>query len=522
MAQDRTRASFELLLNISRELATTLELRTVLARVLSLSTSNVGAERGSLIVLNEAEAPVDAAIVIGDQIVHPTLAELQGILDHGLAGWVASHREAALINDTSQDERWAQRPDDATERTGRKSALCVPLLAREQLVGVLTIVHAKTHFFTPDHLALIQAIADVAGIAIRNAHLYDSVQAAQRRYRELFEDSIDPILVTDWNGSILEANRQASANSGRTQTELAGKIVTELFSVNWDLVGQKYERLSSGETIRYESQLNRTEGGPLPIEVYVRQINFGSTSTLQWILRDISERKELDSLRDDLSAMIYHDLRSPLSNIISALDILNSFLPEESVTTIQPILSIASRSTDRLQRLISSLLDINRLEAGQPITNKRPLEPGLLAEEAAEVVRPLTESKQQSLAVQIESNLPNIEADPDMLRRVLINLIENAVKFTPVGGQIEVSCSSEPDFIRFQVKDSGAGIAEEAREAIFEKFTRLQAERFPKGFGLGLAFCRLAVRAHGGRIWVESQVGKGSQFIFNVPVATPA
>ena len=113
---------------------------------------------------------------------------------------------------------------------------------------------------------------------------------------------------------------------------------------------------------------------PIPVEIYVHKISFGGEELLQWIIRDITERKQLNSLRDDLSAMIYHDLRSPLANIVSSLDMLRALIPESENQVLQQVLSIAIRSSDRLQRLINSLLDINRLEAGQEITNRKNIE----------------------------------------------------------------------------------------------------------------------------------------------------
>lgn len=518
MTQDRTRSSLELLLSISRELAATLELRDVLARVLSLSTSNVGAERGSLIVLNDAARPVEAAISVKDQIHHPTIAEMQAILDHGLAGWVAQNRQPALIADTQQDERWTRRPDDASDRSGSKSAICVPLFSNRQLSGVLTLVHATPGFFTTQHLEVLQGIADVAGIAVRNAHLYRSMQDAQRRYRELFEDSIDPILITDFHGHILEANRQALKISGYPQEEILTRTVFDLHSSQSAELTRNEPGLRAGSTLTYESSLVRVDGSTLPVEVKLRQVSIGSEHALQWILRDISERKQLDTLRDDLAAMIYHDLRSPLANIISSLDILSTMLPAEPSAAIQPIFQIATRATDRLQRLISSLLDINRLESGQPITNKRQAETRTLIVDAVEIVRPLAESKQQVIRLDLPDKLPALIVDADMIRRVIINLLENAVKYSPLEGEISVGCSTAKGEFRFWVQDSGPGIPWDAVEVIFEKFNRLHGDQYPKGLGLGLAFCRLAVQAHGGKIWVESKLGEGSKFIFTLPV----
>ncbi len=520
MVQDQTRSSLELLLSVSRELAGSLDLQTVLARVLSLSTSNVGAERGSLIVISPTGQPVEAAINVNHKTLHPTLSEMQTILAHGLAGWVANTREPALVPDTSLDDRWAHRPDDDNRHTGSKSAICMPLLAHNDLIGVLTLVHAQTGFFTPDHLQLLQGIADLAAIAVRNANLYSNVQEAQRRYHELFEDSIDPILITDWQGTILEGNRQAVRVSGYSAGELAGYTVLDLHKPQDETLGVDFANLRDGQTISYESELLHKDGSTTPVEVYARKVFFGDTETLQWILRDISERKKLDSLRDDLSAMIYHDLRSPLANLISALDILNSLLPEEAAANLTPVFQIATRATDRLQRLISSLLDINRLEAGQAITNKQLVELSELIADAVDAVQPLVESKRQTLTSELAESLPKIFVDPDMIRRVLINLLENAIKFSPLGGAIRISAAlNEGTALRVAVNDSGPGISEEAREVIFEKFMRLQSERYPKGFGLGLSFCRLAVQAHGGKIWVESQPGQGSTFLFELPAA---
>ena len=139
MIQDPTRTSLELLLSISRELSASLDLSRVLERVLFLSTESIGAERGTLIVLNLAGQPVEAAIVINNQLHHPSTDEMAEILDHGLAGWVADNRQSALVGDTSQDARWVRRPDDDLSASGPKSAVCVPLLALDQLT--LSLIH---------------------------------------------------------------------------------------------------------------------------------------------------------------------------------------------------------------------------------------------------------------------------------------------------------------------------------------------------------------------------------------------
>src|SRR5512140_3033375 len=156
--QDRTKALLELLYHVSREVATALDLRTVLQRVLYEAMQNVGGERCSIVVLDDAGKAVDATIVYGKQIHEHTTQQLRETTERGLAGWVIRHRRGVLVSDTSKDERWLMRPDDALDRSGAKSAICVPLVAREMLVGVLTLVHPKPNVFSHEQLELMQAI----------------------------------------------------------------------------------------------------------------------------------------------------------------------------------------------------------------------------------------------------------------------------------------------------------------------------------------------------------------------------
>ncbi len=520
---DTARTSLELIYNISRELTSALDLHTVLERILFLSTSNVGAERGSVIVVDENLQPEDVALVYEGRLVPFTTQEVKSTLEQGLAGWVTRNRKPVLVKDTSQEPRWLRRPDDAVERSGAKSAICVPILVRERLVGVLTIVHETPGSFTDEHLALIQSIADQAGIAVYNAQLYESLQIARQRYQELFEDSIDPILVTSLDGKIQESNRQAAFLSGRTHETLKSASIWDLQEKNADWLQDHMQTVQSGETLHYESVFYPLNRAALPIEFYVRKVSFNGQDLLQWIIRDLTERKQLDTLRDDLNAMIYHDLRAPLANIVSSLDMLRTLKETsgEEDQVSQQVLSIAFRSTERMQRLISSLLDINRLEAGQPITVRTAVQVIPLLHEALESIQPVTTSKRQKVQVDTRGSLPDLWVDEDMIRRVLINLLENAAKFTPMDGRVTLGSEEEHDshgnWVRFWVQDTGPGIPESAQETIFQKFTRLNLEHLSKGLGLGLAFCKLAVQAHGGKIWVESKIGAGSRFIFTVP-----
>ncbi len=163
---------------------------------------------------------------------------------------------------------------------------------------------------------------------------------------------------------------------------------------NWDEVGENFIHIRAGKVANYETEMHNSDQRTIPAEIHVHKVLINESEVLQWIVRDISERRALDTLREDLMAMIYHDLRSPLANIISSLDILNTLLPEND-ENVMSVFQIAVRSTDRLQRFINSLLDIKRLEAGQPITNLKEFYIRDLIEDAKDTVNPVVVSKHQ-------------------------------------------------------------------------------------------------------------------------------
>ena len=209
---DYNRNSLELLYQISRELADTLDLQQVINQVLCLSVKYAGAERGSLILLDENEQPIEAAIIINGQLIQYSVDQMRGTLDNGLAGWVVRNRKSALVSDTSKDDRWLKRPDDEQSQSGAKSAIAIPLLAQDKLEGVMTMVHCEPYKLNETDETLLGAIAAQAGIAVKNARLHQSLEVAHQRYRNLFNHSIDSIFITDLQNQIIEVKPTSSAH----------------------------------------------------------------------------------------------------------------------------------------------------------------------------------------------------------------------------------------------------------------------------------------------------------------------
>src|SRR5688500_4393505 len=297
------------------------------------------------------------------------------------------------------------------------------------------------------------------------------------------------MFITDWDGRIIEANRQAVLLSGYTDDELRTLSIDQVHEVNWNKTGMEFETLRENRTCSYESSLHMQDDSHSPVEVHARRVEFEETDSIQWILRDITERKELDGLREDLTAMIYHDLRSPLGNIVSSLDVLYSMVPEDDKETVLSILKIAENSTDRIQRLVSSLLDVHRLESGQPVAVQKVVAPLLLIRNAARDVDPSTKGRRQVFISDLPDKIPSIWVDEDMARRVLINLMENASKFTHTEEQLAVGARHEGNRVHVWVKDNGTGIPPAEQERVVDKLTRLRGTTKAGGLGIGLA-CR--------------------------------
>jgi PAS domain S-box-containing protein len=516
---DKTRRRAEVMRALAETAAAisgSLDLDVVLHRILEQISQALQVEVVSLALLEEGgkslrfHATTNGA---GGSILGTRLD-----LGEGIAGWVAREGQAIIVPDTSADPRFNNRFDQLTGFQTRAIA-CAPINLRGKVIGVLEAINPLEGTFESDALQVLTGIGSLAGTAIDNARLFEGLQIAHQRYQELFEDSIDPILITDWLGKVVEFNRQAAEMTGLPVESLAGISIALLYTIDQDRVGPDFSNLMSGDTISYESTLNT--GEPVPVQVSVRRVEIDGTPHLQWILRDLSERKNLDNLRDDLISMIYHDLRSPLANIISSLEVIEAVLPNGDIQALPSLINIALRSTDRIQRLTDALLDISRLESGQPVVNLFPTAPLAIAKEAIDAVNPVAENKDQVLLVEIPDGLPKVLIDAEMIQRVLINLLENAVKYTPPGGEVRLGAEAGPDRITLWVQDTGPGIPPTEMERIFDKFTRLNRAGNPKGIGLGLAYCRLAVEGHGGRIWVENIPNLGARFCFSLPIVRP-
>lgn len=231
----------------------------------------------------------------------------------------------------------------------------------------------------------------------------------------------------------------------------------------------------------------------------------------------------LEKLKDDLVHMIVHDLRTPLTGVLGTLQTIE--FSDYDVDVTRDLVPGARRASVTLMGLINDLLDINKMEAGAMELDVARVETTAVVEEAIDMLRPLAEEKGLKLLLLECEGLPPMQADADKLRRIFVNLIGNAIKFTPSGGEVMVRAGGGYDgqALHFMVEDTGEGIPPEYLDRIFEKFGQVETRKAGRlvSTGLGLTFCKMAVEAHGGRIWVESTVGKGSTFHVELPDVPP-
>ncbi len=234
--------------------------------------------------------------------------------------------------------------------------------------------------------------------------------------------------------------------------------------------------------------------------------------------------RELDQLKDDFISSVSHELRSPLSAISGYVELLRS-KPLNEITADKgtKALNIIQESTMRLTSFINDILDLAKLKAGHVEIRSKPINIKDVAEDVMALMQALFEKKGINFSVDVPVNVPEFNADEDKIRQVIQNLVSNALKFTPAGGKIRIFARNQSDFVQVSVEDSGVGIPDEAKQIVFEKFRQAKNRpdpSGPKGTGLGLAIAKGNVEAHGGRIWLESEVNKGTTVHFTLPLTS--
>ncbi len=494
-----------------------------------------------------------------------------------LVGRVFETGDPLILNEYDNGRNQVPGTTDTVTSSGMPAAMAVavPLVWQGQRLGVLVATDRTPgrHFDHSDQ-RLLTLLANQAAAAIASAHLHEQTS---RRLQELtfLNQTIQDITVTldldeifeiltrrvkDLLGigacSIALVDRSSNelifqaASGGGAETVIgervpwghgivgaaaqSGKPVNVSNVARDERFYQEIDRkqtqfvtqsilavpmISQGQVVGVVEGLNKPGGFDSEDERLLCALASLAASVVE-NANLVSARRELEQLRENLTNMIVHDLRSPVGTISNSLEMLKRIQQDGRPDQAPPLIDIASRATRRLMNLVDSLLDISRLEAGQELTDRRSTPIKTLIRSAVDQLGLYAQRKRIDITVECSDRLPFVFADSEMIERVLVNLLGNAIKFTPVDGKVSISAEVDKGFMCVRVRDNGPGIAPEHRQRVFDKFARVHQQEGVGGSGLGLAFCRLAVEAHGGRIWVESSLGQGSTFFFTLPLKT--
>jgi PAS domain S-box-containing protein len=397
------------------------------------------------------------------------------------------------------------------------SRIRVPLMVRGRALGALTLITtAAGRSYEGDDLALAQHVAEAMALAIDNGRLQREVEERADAARVLAHVG-DAVFFVDRGGVIRLWNPAAETITGLAAASVLDHSVGETIP-GWQALVERIPVANSREPVHAETLPLETEQGERWISISAAEF-FGGTV---YAFRDVSDDRRLQELKADFVATASHELRTPLAAVYGAAQTLrrHDFALDEAGR--ERFVSLIVDESDRLGRIVNEILLANQLDAGQLDVTNEPFDALDLLDRVVESVR--THAPPNIvLTIVAPEPVPSVVADRDKARQVLVNLIENAIKYSPDGGLIEVGVADDQRLVRFSVSDQGLGIPNEEQDRIFEKFYRLDPgmTRGVGGTGLGLYICNELVERMGGRIWVESEPDEGSTFYFELPRAEP-
>jgi PAS domain S-box-containing protein len=497
-----------LLLRVAQEVSATLDLSQGISRILEGALQTLQARVSRIVLLSAAGDP---QVVIG----RGESVEYIGTLDRVLA-LAARDARSSIVLDNLRRARLLASVGPLPEEI--QAVVALPVLSKGQPVAVVWVGFDQPRRLEPSELDLLSTLASETAVLIENARLFQLAESGRRRLAAILSSTSDAILVTDRDDGLLLVNPAAERALGISAEELVGQKV--------------------GDT-PLDSALIRVLTGPLSRSgVLVEEVPlpggrvfYASASTILSaegenmgrvvVMRDITHFKELDEMKSEFVATVSHDLRAPLTFIrgyASMLPMAGDLTPKQ-----QEYLDKIFAGIEQMSTLVENLLNLQRIEAGVGL-EERPCHIGALLVEAVDGIRARAVAKGLTLRLEATEPAPVIWGDATLLRQAIANLVDNAVKYTPSGGMVTVGLQVVGQEVYILVSDTGIGIAPEDQVRLFEKFFRIRRrglEDIP-GSGLGLAIVKSIVERHGGRVWVESQLNRGSTFTIALPIRKPS
>jgi signal transduction histidine kinase len=539
LGQERDRVQY--LLRVTTELTASLDEDRVLSRALELVNEVVNATQGGILLINSEEGNLvyRSAFGLDTPSIPNHSLNVSLKFNEGLAGWLIRNRQPIIIDDTHKDDRWERRPDTPDHR----SALAVPLISSEEVIGVLMLFHKEPNAFTNEQLELVEAAAAQVASAINNAQLFllirDQAERLGKMLREeqieaakmqaMLESIADGVLVTNAEGQVILANRPASLILDIPRKQLIGNTLNELLGLysstgeSWiqmieawsKSVGLPREHAYLSDRLTIEDLVVSVQLSP----VFANHQFFGTVS----IFRDITQEVVVDRMKSEFVSTVSHELRTPMTSIKGYADLILMGAAGPMSDPQLRYMQVIKNNADRLSMLVNDLLDISRIETGKTELDLRPLDIPQIIEQVVEGHlrgRIEHEDKPMDVHTEMAPSLPLVNADHARVTQVLTNLIDNAFHYTPPNGRINVNVRANGDFVFISISDTGIGISRENQKKIFDRFFRAEDSEVQRiaGTGLGLSIVQSLIEMHGGNIEVQSTPGEGSTFTFCLPL----
>ncbi|HUU55383.1 MAG TPA: CHASE2 domain-containing protein [Armatimonadota bacterium] len=452
----------------------------------------------------------------------------------GTVGWVAQHRMMHMVD---QVQPGSELAGELARSVGFPvgSVLYAPMMHRGKVVGVMEAVRGQADRpFEQRHLHMLEALATEAAVALENVALYEKlegrVELANRKllaaYQELKQERdrisaivsnmADGIILTDGQQRVAFINPAASQMFGVEVEQAQGRAVSEVLPYPALL-----EQLEDGPpTSAHIPRIHLTEPRRMtlsPRTVRLRQEGGARTGAIT-VVSDITLLEELSEMKTEFVSVVSHELRTPLTSIMGFAQTLRGDPDTIDAEERGEFLGIIEQESNRLLVMINDLLDMSRMEAGRPLpVNYAEVE---VEELSRHVVRfQSVTTTAHRFRFEFPEDGVSVRADPDKVEQVLTNLVSNAIKYSPKGGVVVIGGRCRDDECVVYVRDEGLGMGPEETSRLFERYQRIDRDAIKgiRGTGLGLYLVRALVEAHGGRVWVESEPGKGSTFSFSLP-----
>jgi PAS domain S-box-containing protein len=509
----------EYLLRIVQAMTSRLDLSDLLRLVIEKSVEILNAEAG-LIALREEDSPnlqVYARYGLDK--------ELLDLFTPLLAG--------EFLEQLAQTGSWAT--PDLTHRLRVASSVlgvrlrqvvALPLVVGGEPMGVIYVFRSSSSpGFSGNDRQVLAAFADQAAIAVHNARLYQRLLAEKRHLDTIIENSADGVMIVDGQWRIRTANRALEQMVGRHRSEIVGHTCSEILQLTTPQGTPVCTGCCPLEELGpsphpYVEGVHTTPDGRrihLGITYSVLRAPDGTLREAIANVRDITRMKEAEEVKSTFVSVVSHELKTPVAIIKGYASTLRREDAHWDPQTLSKGLLVIEEESDRLDKLISNLLEASRIQAGALTLHPAPLDLAGLVHKLVAEFRPQTD--QHIFEVELPPDLPPVWADYERIRMVLSNLLSNAIKYAPQGGTIRIGGWAEQERVVVYVADGGIGIPESEFEHVFERFYRVdnRMSRTTAGTGLGLYLSKAIVEAHGGEIWVKSQVGQGATFFFSLP-----